>query len=348
MSLGVSVDLLATVSADVHPSHLQLARAKLGRVRLVRRRASLFFWITGMPYQAASRSGLAKEYLADDYDLVILESEAVAPVLKGLSARDKVALRVHNNESAYFHALARSEKRFAKKAYYFLESLLFRHWSRRVKNRCDYVLHISHREFSREGVGEPSSRVRFLPPHVDAAAMQAPRPKTRGSVLCVGNLFMPNNLQGLLWYLENVHELLRARVPFYKLVVAGNTRGAGAGFLDRYQSVEFHDSPTCLASLYADASVFINPILEGAGVKMRSINAMQQGVPLVSTSVGVEGTGLAPGVHYLGGDTPEEFASAVERLLSEAGLQESIASEAQRYLAEVFDSRALLSELLAS
>ena len=61
--------------------------------------------------------------------------------------------------------------------------------------------------------------------------------------------------------------------------------------------------------------ICVNPMHHGAGVKLKIINAIEFGLPVVSTSVGKEGTGLDNAVHLHVADTAEDFMKAIRHLL---------------------------------
>jgi glycosyltransferase involved in cell wall biosynthesis len=75
-------------------------------------------------------------------------------------------------------------------------------------------------------------------------------------------------------------------------------------------------------------AVFIIPLRIGGGTRLKVFEAMAMGIPVVSTSVGVEGLPLADGSEYLAADSAPAFADSVVRLLSEPPLAASIASAA--------------------
>src|ERR1017187_9788224 len=147
-----------------------------------------------------------------------------------------------------------------------------------------------------------------------------------------GNLRGPINQDALCWYLDHVHPHLLDQ-PDYHLIVAGNTTSRGRtdtrlDIVDRIKHTErctlFADLPS-LSHLYAQSSVFINPMQRGAGVKLKTVEAAAAGIPIVSTSVGNDGTGLLPSQHIRIADSGKEFVSTIEELLSDSATAETMA-----------------------
>jgi glycosyltransferase involved in cell wall biosynthesis len=86
--------------------------------------------------------------------------------------------------------------------------------------------------------------------------------------------------------------------------------------------------------LYDSAAAFVNPIQHGAGVKVKTLDAIVAGRPVISTSVGVEGTGLIDGIHAVIADTSEDFARGVREILEDKQRAGALVNAAQQLLAE--------------
>ena len=109
-------------------------------------------------------------------------------------------------------------------------------------------------------------------------------------------------------------------VSGYTLIIAGNSNGEGVGWVKKlaqqYNNIEVYDTPKDLEPFYENAAVFVNPMLNGAGVKLKTVNAIIQGVPVVTTTVGNEGTGLLPNRDIFVADEYHELADCIKTLLN--------------------------------
>jgi glycosyltransferase involved in cell wall biosynthesis len=169
--------------------------------------------------------------------------------------------------------------------------------------------------------------------------------------LFAGKLGFATNARGVEWYIGEVHRRL-ADIDGYELVVAGNTEGESLDSLRRsigfYRNISLHENPSELQSYCEKASVFINPVFHGAGLKLKTIDAIQAGLPVVSTSIGIQGTGLLHGKHVVVADAPQEFADAVRRLLSNRAYAENLVSEAQAFVAREYDQARIIRDVFGS
>ncbi len=74
----------------------------------------------------------------------------------------------------------------------------------------------------------------------------------------------------------------------------------------------------------ADCGVFIVPLRSGSGVRVKILNALAMGLPVVSTSLGAEGMDVRSGEHLLIADGAAEFARAVVTVLREPELADRL------------------------
>lgn len=196
-------------------------------------------------------------------------------------------------------------------------------------------------------VGHPAAaHADFLPVPLDPNGFR-PHPADGTNVLFVGTLPLPVNVEALGWYLDHVHPRLQSS-PGYHFVIAGNTRGTQVDWLRRrvkkLGDVKLHEDPSvqALDALYASSSVFVNPAQGGAGVKLKTINAIEAGLPVVCTTVGKQGTGLRASVDVLVEDQPAAFAEAILRLLGDPTMRRSLVAEAQRFLGANYDHKKVI------
>jgi glycosyltransferase involved in cell wall biosynthesis len=159
------------------------------------------------------------------------------------------------------------------------------------------------------------------------------------------------NTRGIEWYLRQVHPAL-ADIQSYELVVAGSTGGERLDTLHQaiaqHSNVSLYENLPELRYLYSAAAVFVNPVFQGTGLKLKTIEAIQAGLAVVSTSIGIQGTGLLNGKHVLVADTPEEFADCIRKLLSDRSYAESMVSEAQAFITREYDQAKIFRQLFES
>jgi glycosyltransferase involved in cell wall biosynthesis len=350
--MGYRVDLLATVNDMPNPDLMRMVQQRVGNLWIVRRRRTPQSFLSLLPFQVQSRMDLGNIQLDPPYGAIVLESEYVAAFLKNPAARhSKLILRVHNQQVGYFRDLAQGAKGWLKKLYYYSESLRFRSFSPQVIRKCDLLWFISDRE-RQEHVGnypEHKSKSYFVPTQVNPKTL---RPFVAGgrTVLFIATLTITHNTDAIAWFIEKVHPLL-SELEGYTFQVAGRTAGKPIPRLKQLvhqqHNVLLEEDPVELDSLYRNAAVFVNPVICGAGVKIKLIQALAAGMPVVSTAMGMEGTGFEPSIHLLVADTPQEFAACVRRLMLDPTLAQSLVRNAQAFLSQRYDMKANMQETLS-
>lgn len=160
---------------------------------------------------------------------------------------------------------------------------------------------------ARTGV-EPS-RVRCVPPLLTALST-APRSYDGGpEFVFLGLLSLAHNDDGLQWFLRAIWPQVRARLPGARLRVIGRDPQPkllklAAPMAD---SVSIEGYVPDLGEALGQAAVMVNPLRFGSGIKLKVIEALARGLPVVSTPVGAEGIASGPGSGVLVGQEPAEL-----------------------------------------
>lgn len=128
--------------------------------------------------------------------------------------------------------------------------------------------------------------------------------------LFVGAMSRPENSQSAIWFVEKIWPTVIAELPQARLIIAGaNPDESLRRLASRSNRVELTGFVESLQAFYEHATVCVVPMLLGAGVKFKTVDAMLYGVPVVATSVGVEGI-EAGGLFAAVTDDAEQFAAA--------------------------------------
>jgi GT2 family glycosyltransferase/SAM-dependent methyltransferase/glycosyltransferase involved in cell wall biosynthesis len=178
---------------------------------------------------------------------------------------------------------------------------------------CDVTLVVSdvERELLAQSLPGADVRVLSLIRDISSAPEVA---DDRRTVLFVGSFDHPPNQDAARWLATEIMPLVRGEIPDALLQIVGShpkpeiLQLAGPG-------VEVHGDVPDLAPYFRRARVMAAPLRFGAGVKGKIVESVAQGVPVVTTSVGVEGIPLLPDRDVLVGDSCDELAQRVVRLL---------------------------------
>ncbi|HNJ41501.1 MAG TPA: glycosyltransferase [Acidobacteriota bacterium] len=100
-----------------------------------------------------------------------------------------------------------------------------------------------------------------------------------------------------------------------------------------------------LEDVYARADAVVIPLRAGGGTRIKLLEAMAYGVPVVSTSLGAEGIEVQPGTHAILADTPEAFAASCLRLLEDTALRTHLAQSGKALVNALYTEDALIRQI---
>ena len=177
----------------------------------------------------------------------------------------------------------------------------------------------------------PGTRVCKIP-NVLEREWLPPRPRDdQFRLLFVGNLGFGPNVSGLQAFIEQSWPGLLKAVPGITLTIAGFNPPPGLIALAERHGLGLHANVPSLKPFYEQSDVVIAPILFGSGTRIKILEAMAYGRPVVSTSMGAEGMGLESGKQLLLADTMDEFAAALVALARDRAFAEALAENARDY-----------------
>jgi glycosyltransferase involved in cell wall biosynthesis len=159
-------------------------------------------------------------------------------------------------------------------------------------------------------------------------------------IVHVGTMYWPPNIEGLTWFLDDIYPLVKQQVPDVRCTLIGAR--PPAKLIERAEAdpsihvTGYVDDP---APYLGDASMMVIPLRAGGGMRVKILNALAQGIPMVSTTLGCEGVALIHGEDILIADDPQSFASESARLLTDPALNERIASSGRRTVEQLYDYR---------
>ena len=167
-----------------------------------------------------------------------------------------------------------------------------------------------------------------------------PRKKELDHVLFCGTLNYRPNIDGLNWFLQNVWPVALQQRPQLRLKIVG--RGYCASnfpLLAANSSVDVIGEVADVAEYYQSTGVAICPLLSGSGTRLKILEAMSFGTPVVSTSIGCEGLQMRHGAELLVCDDAEGFAKGILTLLEDGSTFDALRKQARHRVEELYDWR---------
>lgn len=277
------------------------------------------------------------------YDVAYVEHEALAPLAGALPAAASVLTFQHLVSGMVDQELERTP---GGRQRWFLERdrIKARRLERTAMRRFDRVIVCSAEDSAAlAGIAEPrdADKLAVIPNGVDLMTHWATPVPAERTVLFPGSLNYAPNVDGALWFCGEVWPTIRLAVPEARLIVAGRTPVAQVTALGRLPGVTVMPDVPSMADYFRAARVVVVPLRVGTGTRLKALEAMAAGRPLVGTRVGLEGIGLRDGVHGRIADDPRSMAAAVCEALIDDRLADRLGRAARAHVQDGFGWEAI-------
>ena len=186
----------------------------------------------------------------------------------------------------------------------------------------------SQREIEAISATSPSARLAVLPNGVDACAFTPAPLEGSQNLLFVGSLDYPPNINGLLYFTSEVWPAIHSRHPQARLQIVGSNPTPAITRLGTLPGIELIGPVPLVEPFYASARLAIVPLFTGGGTRLKILEAFAAGVPVVSSTLGIEGIDALPGEDFLTADSTPAWIDAVSRLLSDPAVANTLAASA--------------------
>jgi glycosyltransferase involved in cell wall biosynthesis len=167
-----------------------------------------------------------------------------------------------------------------------------------------------------------------------------PRRQDANHILHIGTMYWPPNVDGILWFIHEIYPLIREKCPDVVLDVVGSRPP------QELVALSGEEAGICVTGYVPDPAIYLEqaaltivPLRAGGGMRVKILNALAQGIPIVSTTLGAEGIDVTSGQDVLMADAPQDFAEACLRLLQDPELGQKLADNGRRLAQEAYDYR---------
>lgn len=184
----------------------------------------------------------------------------------------------------------------------------------------------------------PRARIAVVENGVDAGSFSdsAPPPDGRCRIVFVGSMNGHPNIEGAVWFVRSVWPGIHARFPSWRLTLVGSDPAPAVLALRDQAGVEVTGTVSDVRPYYQEALAAIVPLRTVGGTRLKILEAMAAGVPVVSTTFGAEGLSVSPGADILIADQDEDWLPRLAELSHQAELWHRLTA-AGRELARRYD-----------
>lgn len=280
------------------------------------------------------------------FDLVIFESLFTAPYLPLVRhyCDGPLMLRAHNVEHRIWELMAAETEMFTKRMY-------LQHLAERLKayevnalHDFDAIAAISAKDredFRALGCTCP---VFTLPFGLDESELPPATPGPIDHVFHIGAMDWDPNVQGVQWFLDQVWPTVLRELPEAQLKLAGRKFNDQLD-VQRTNTTVLGEVPDAWGVL-CDSGIMVIPLRSGSGMRIKAIEAMAAGRPVVSTSLGMEGIHGQHSTHFFIADDANSFAQRIIDLHKNPRQAQEMGEAARAFIETDFSNQALTQSLI--
>jgi polysaccharide biosynthesis protein PslH len=315
---------LVPVPSPERFSPSQIARGFLGR------------WPLPILHYVSSemKAALASLMARERFDLLYLDGIHMAPyaaILRELSPAP-IVYDWHNIESEVMRRYAADTPSPARKLYAAVTAWRLAALEKRILRDALGHFVCSERERRKLQRIAPEARIAVIENGVDTRYFrEAGGVCDRRRILYVGHMAYHANAQAAISFTRDIWPALRERFPSWRLTLAGSNPAPAVIALGAEKNVEVTGAVPDLRPYYREAVAAIVPLRVGGGTRLKILEAMAAGVPVVSTRIGAEGLPVTPGADLLIADADEDWLRHLSALSAQDGMWMRLAGAGRQF-----------------
>ncbi len=297
---------------------------------------------------------------ADQLSMAPYALHAARALANGSDSPPRLVLDAHNAYYLIPERMSQTATSPAKKWFLRREAALMARYEAETYRRFDHVVTVTDEDraalegqFHRFGLPKPPFTTIPICINAGATAMER-RPDPHG-LLLLGGLHWPPNADAARWLVRHVWPTVRAKVPGARLFIVGARPPEELLALGDFRGIrhphQAGDAPIVVTGYVDDPAPFIEcsaallaPLRSGGGMRVKIIEAMNWGLPVISTAIGCEGIQALPGHDLLVADEPAAFAAACVDLLTTPSLAARLSANGRQLVRREYHWRDMYSQ----
>lgn len=226
------------------------------------------------------------------------------------------------------HVQRRGDKRLRA----WINSVTMGYWEPRYAERFDRCTTVSEADRQLLINVNPRLKVDVIPNGVDIEKYQPlplPPEEVPPSLMFIGSMAYPPCIDAVLYFCSDILPLIRQAITPIELWIVGRNPPTEVRELNG-NGVHVTGVVEDVVPYYQQSTVCVVPLRAAGGTRLKILEAMALGRPVVSTTIGCEGLDVIDGKHLLIADTPDQFAEITVRLLHDRQLYQYISANGRQ------------------
>lgn len=208
----------------------------------------------------------------------------------------------------------KNENKYVLKAYKKLQYYNCKKWEMKALNMADYIftqntkdvkliLHDGTIKINKVGVQTPYYH-----------KSQLTYSRETNDILFFGAMSREENVSAVIWFIKNVMPLIEDLPCRFVVLGGGLSESVKQLQTDKIIMKGFVES---IDEDFSKGMCFVCPLVLGAGIKVKVIEALYSDIPVITNQIGIEGINAVNGENYIHCEKPDEYASAIRQIYSQ-------------------------------
>lgn len=296
------------------------------------------------------KNALGRILSEKDFDVVQVESihlMAYLPIIRAARRPPRAICDWHNIESELMQRYSEREPNLLRQAYAGKTARLMSEFERRAVREFDAHVTVSQRDAERLRALNADARIFVIENGVDTesysdeqiekvsrARREAPG---KSRIVFVGSMDYHANIEGAVNFGREVWPRLRARQPELVFTIVGRDPSRRVRELAAIPGIEVTGTVADVRPFYRKAVAAVVPLNVGGGSRLKILEAMAAGVPVVSTTLGAEGLDVHHGRNILIADTNEQLVEAIAGVVENEDRRNELSAAGRALVADHYD-----------
>ena len=297
-------------------------------------------------FSMEERTDIKKELENSKYDVIHAETFYVMPHIPETDV--PIVLVEPTIEFSVYGHYADNEVPWFVKPIYMFDVIKLKFWEKYYWKRASKLFAVSEEDkeiMKKEMVGID---VGIIPNGVDVSYFDEKRviKEIPQRILYHGDYKWMQNVEAVNILIKDIWPIVKKEVKNSKLWISGRSIPEKIIELTKNdKDIEISESVKDNRDVFKAASVLVVPIMSPGGTRLKVLEAMAAGLPVVSTPVGVAGLDIVSGTHALVSSDVMELAQMTIKILKNKKISDSISQAGKQFVRENFDWKSIVDKL---
>lgn len=291
------------------------------------------------------KSQIKQQILHQEIDFVILESIYLAGYISTIQkvSSAKIMIRTHNVEFMIWDRLAQNQTSFLKKLYFKKLAKDLKKEELIILQKVDGIACITQQDktiFKNLGISTPMT---IIPIAIDTK-----------EVICdysiptfyhLGSMNWNPNIEAVRWLVNSIFPSIRKQIPDAQIILAGSFMSSEFQ-TDKEKGIEVVGYVKDTVEFMSTNGILLAPIKSGSGVRVKLLESMNLGVPIVTTIIGAEGIDGENGKDFFVASNEAEFIQYAVELANSKEKRATLGMNAKRMIEHHYHIKSVKENLI--